>query len=202
MLVLLPRVRFSYLNVFKPKKVKGSDKLSFSTALIFPPKSEEHEMLKKIELEVATAAWGEKAAGVLKQLYSANRGVIKDGANRLDDEGNPADGYDGMLFVNASCPSTEPPAVGNRFRQEITPETMGRFTGQFRPPRSGDYGAASIDVWAQDNDFGRRINAKLLAVVLREEGPPLGRKEMSAGERLAMLPGEPVPDDASDLLDS
>jgi len=44
-------------------------------------------------------------------------------------------------------------------------------------PYSGCYVNVSMDVWAQANDFGKRINAKLLAIQFEADGAAFGGGE-------------------------
>lgn len=185
--VKLSNVRFSYLNVFVPRVNKGqpetdeqgNDKRKYSAALIFNVDSPEAKTLKETIESVAKEKWGEKAAGVLKKLYSTNKVCLKEGSSRMGEDGEVLNGYEDRLFINTSSPAAAAPRVFNKFGQKVTVETRGAFSGEARGPTSGDYGQAMIQLWAQDNQFGQRINATLLGIALSKFGEPLGRREMT-----------------------
>lgn len=183
----LNNVRFSYLNVYTPRAMKGAeetdekgnDKRKFSASLIFNIDQPEHKAVREAIESVAKEQWGQKADGVLKKLYTTGKVALKDGNSRLGPEGEVLDGYEGRVFVNASSPADKPPRVFNRFGQKVTAETRGLFSGEQRGPLSGDYGQALVQFWAQDNQYGQRINCTLLGVSVTTFGEPLGRREMT-----------------------
>jgi len=70
------------------------------------------------------------------------------------------DGYAGNYFVSARA--YQKPLVIDRGKQPLA-ETDGR-------PYAGCYVNASVEVWAQDNEFGRRINATLRGVQFLNDG--------------------------------
>jgi hypothetical protein len=45
---------------------------------------------------------------------------------------------------------------------------------------AGCYVNAIVDIWAQDNQFGKRINAKLLVVRKKKDGEPIGAGRTNA----------------------
>ena len=200
--IKLSNVRFSYLNVFVPRVNKGqpevdeqgNDKRKFSAALIFDTDGPDDKTVKDAIEQVAKEKWGEKATGILKKLYSTNKVCLKDGNSRMGEDGEVMPGYEGKAFVNASAPAAQPPRVFNKFGQKITVETRGAFSGETRGPVSGDYGQAMIQLWAQDNQFGQRINATLLGVALSRFGEPLGRREMTDEDIANEFDFETAPD--------
>jgi hypothetical protein len=76
------------------------------------------------------------------------------------------------MFVAASAQETAPPTVVDAARQALT-ERSGK-------PYAGCYVNASIELWAQDNAYGKRINATLRGVQFVRDGDSFG-----AGSRAA-----------------
>lgn len=68
------------------------------------------------------------------------------------------------MYVSAR--SKTRPSVFDQQRQELT-ESDGK-------PYSGCYVNASIELWAQDNDFGKRVNAQLRGVQFLRDGDAFG----------------------------
>ena len=83
------------------------------------------------------------------------------------------DGYAGHHYVSSNAPLQDRPAVvtnrkdGNNAWIEATPGGKGA-------PYSGCYVNATIEVWCQDNEHGKRINAKLKAVQFFKDGEAFG----------------------------
>lgn len=188
----LSNVRFSYLSVFKPRvqtNDDGEETAKYQGTFLFEKDGPDHKNAIAAIEAAAKEKWGEKAPGILKQLYAQNRVCLKDGDLQLDADGEIKPGNEGMWFIRSSLGAVgsdgspvAPPRVYNRFGAKITAETRGQFTGELRGPNSGDYGQALVNIWAQDNPdpkIGRRINATLVGVVFKKEGEPFGHRERS-----------------------
>lgn len=108
------------------------------------------------------------------------------GAPKLSDEkvclrdGNKSDydGYEDMFFVSAN--NAKAPLCLDRDKTEVVEADNVLY--------SGCYVDAIVRVWAQDNKWGKRINASLEAVRFRRDGEAFGA-------------APPDPDDFDDLED-
>lgn len=171
--VKLTDVRLSYPQLFEAVIPKGSKKAKFSAAFHIPY---EHPAVKEIEKAMqaeATAKWSTKAKGMYTQLKAGDKVALHDGA---------AKSLDGLYYLNASN-ETRPTVLDKDAKTYLT-----RETGK---PYAGCYVDAVIEIWAQDNDFGKRINASLMGVMFRRDGEPL------AGGRVASTDDfVPIADDA------
>ena len=81
-----------------------------------------------------------------------------------DGDDSDYDGYAGNMSIKAS--SAKRPLVIGPDRAPLT-EDDGK-------PYSGCYVNALIELWGQDNQWGKRINANLLAVQFVKDGAPFG----------------------------
>ena len=81
-------------------------------------------------------------------------------------------GYPGNLFFNAR--SATRPTVVDRNKAQLT-EADGK-------PYAGAYVNALIELWAQDNQFGKRINASLRGVQFVRDGDAFGGGAAPASE--------------------
>jgi len=90
---------------------------------------------------------------------------LHDGEEKAD-----KDGYgDHVMYVSSSRKESDgPPRVVGKDKQDIRPE-------ESHYPYAGCYVVASVRLWAQDNDFGKRVNAELRAVVFDKHGEPFGK---------------------------
>jgi hypothetical protein len=157
-IVKLQNVRISFPNLFEAKAINGEGEPRFSSAFVIVPGSENAKLLASTMAAVAKEKWGAKADGILSELKSKGRVAYKEAP--LSKDGEVYDGFEGMHSLNASTPTR--PAVIDRDTAVLTPAD-GR-------PYGGCFVDCSIDLWAQDNSWGKRINAKLRWVQFRSDG--------------------------------
>ena len=173
MQVQLKNIRFNYISTLKPRSFDGDEKSArYSVTLLLEKDSEEMKQMEDAILSVAKEKWGAKAPGLLKKLRKEERICLRDGDGKFNKDGEIVDGFEGHYYVSASNKAR--PHTLNKYKETITLETDGEFTGERRGPRSGDFGAAMISFWPQDNKFGQRINCQLDAIMFLREGDPLG----------------------------
>jgi hypothetical protein len=173
--VITGKVRFSYVNVWEPKSVNGSDP-KYSVSLIIP--KSDTETLKKIKSAIETA----KKEGLAKlggKIPSHLKTPLRDGdTDRSDDEA-----YTDSYFVNAN--SFIKPGLVDKNVQPILDQT------EFY---SGCYGRASIIFYAYNVNGNKGIACGLQNLQKLEDGEPLGGKSKPEDDF------EPLADDALDIL--
>lgn len=155
MKIKLQNVRIAFPQLFEAKQVNGEGKPSFSASLLVEPNDTQLKALEAAALEVAKAKWGAKADGVIKQAKGQDKWVTHDG----DLKGGMA-GYEGMIYVNARNPVR--PLVIDRDKTPLA-EQDGK-------PYGGCYVNVSLELWAQDNQYGKRVNASLGGVQFVRDG--------------------------------
>lgn len=158
MKVIIKNARGAFLNLWEPKSFgdNGGD-ARCNGSFILDPKSQKAEVdkIKAAIQEVAKEKWGAKALDILKTLSAKGDLCLQDGATKSE-----YDGFEGMVYVSA----------GNKARPQVLDRDKSPLTQSDGRPYSGCYVNVSIDVWAQDNKFGKRVNAKLLAVQFHADG--------------------------------
>lgn len=158
MRVKLQNVRLAFPNLFKPNAIKGSDPKFSATFIIDPTTERGKQNMKVLEdalSDVAKDKWGDKAKDVLDVLKTQRRVCFRDGADKKN-----YNGFEGKWYVSAT--DAKKPLIIDRNRTEL-----GIADGK---PYAGCYVNATIDLWAQDNDYGRRINASLSGVQFVRDG--------------------------------
>lgn len=146
--------RISFPNIFTAK-ANEQGKEQFSAAFLFPA---DHKGIAKLDAcieEVGKAKWGAKWPGVKKELTAGGKLLVHNGDSKAS-----LAGYEGNLFFNAY--NTVRPTVVDRDRTPLT--------AQDGKPYSGSYVNVIIDIWAQDNSYGKRINAQLQGVQFVRDG--------------------------------
>lgn len=158
--IRLDDVRASFLHIYETDNYGR-----FSGSFIFAPDHPAAAAISAAIKEVAASKWGQKAEGILKKLGADDKLCLKDGSKKLDKEGNPVDGYEGNLFVTSSNDKAQPTSF-DRDGSKLDPKS-GK-------PYSGCQVNAKIEIWAQDNSYGQRINATLLGVQFMADGEAFG----------------------------
>jgi len=175
--VQIKDVRFNYTqSLFTAQKPQtGEGKEKFSVVCIFGKDHPQLAEVKKAMSDVATEKWGAKAADVLKQLAAGDRLCLHDGDAKSDKPG-----YAGNLFINAS----------NELRPLVIGPQREPLVAADGKPYSGSYGNIIVEFWAQDNQFGKRINASLLGVQHVKDGERLSGGGVAAADDFDEIPQE------------
>lgn len=157
--VLLKNVRLAFPSLFEPRDFNGEGKKVFSALFIMEKEAEAVQVLRRAMMEAATQKWQAKAKDIAKSLKAGGKVPLRDG-----DEKSEIDGFAGNLFVSAR--TNIRPLVIDRDKTPLT-ENDGK-------PYSGCFVNAMVEVWAQDNAFGKRINCTLLGVQFAKDGDAFG----------------------------
>lgn len=150
----LNNVRLAFPNIFEPQ-VSEDGKASYGATLLFP---RNHPQFAAVEAAIETVAkekWGAKAEVTLKQLRAADKTALHNGDSKAQYQG-----FEGNFYVSARNP-VRPTALD----ADKTPlqQSDGRLY-------SGCYVNAVIELWPQDNKYGKRVNATLMGVQFLRDG--------------------------------
>lgn len=155
MKLTIKNVRIAFPSLFKAQQVQGQGEPRFSVALLIPRDHPQVDEINKALAQSAKDKWAAKADAVVKQLKAQDRLALHDG-----DLKENYDGFPGNYFISAS--SKTRPLVINRDKSPIAEEDGIVY--------AGCYANVSIELWAQDNQFGKRINASLRGVQFYKDG--------------------------------
>lgn len=155
--ILLKDVRLAFPNLFEPTTVNGEGKPRYSATLLMPADHAQLEEIKRKVDAVAKEKWREKATALLAGLYKTGKVALHDG-----DEKAQYDGFPGNFFVTAAAQENAAPTVIDRDRSPLS-QRSGR-------PYAGCYVNASLEFWAQDNAYGKRINCTLRGIQFFKDG--------------------------------
>lgn len=161
--VILKNVRLSFADIYKP----GKDSKDPKTGEIIPGRFKANGLmkkdtpdtksnmakLKKAKEAVMAAKWGKNIPKI-----KADKICVRDG----DDEN--WEGYEGCWYISAS--EKEKPALITR-RKDDNGKWIEAKPGEIY---SGCYVNMVVQLWAQDNEYGKRINANLKAVQFHAKG--------------------------------
>ncbi len=173
MKVHLKDVRCSFANIFEAKQVNGQGDPKFSCAFLFAKDSPNKQVVVDAMVAAAKEKWGVDADKVLAALKAGDRLCLHDGDSKPD-----ADAYPGNLFLNASN-KTRPLVIGPQREPLVAADGK---------PYSGCYVNAIVEIWPQDNQFGKRINASLLGVQFLRDGERLAGGGVAAADDFEQIP--------------
>ena len=155
MKIALANVRLAFPVLWEAKTVNGEGEPAFSASFLLDPK---HPAVKQIEAAVETIGkekWGAKWPQIKKEMVAKDRLPLHDG-----DAKSSYTGFEGMLYVSAR----------NKTRPLIIDRDKAPLNQSDGRPYAGCYVNASIELWAQDNNYGKRINASLRGVQFFKDG--------------------------------
>ena len=155
MKIKLNNVRLSFPQLFEAKTVNGEGKPAFSAAFLISPKDPQIAMINTAISTVAAEKWGAKADAILKTIRAADKTCLHSG-----DLKSNYDGFEGMMYISARNPLK--PSVVDTNRSPLVAED-GR-------PYAGCYVNAVLELWTQDNNYGKRVNATLMGVQFYKDG--------------------------------
>lgn len=156
MKIQLKNVRAAFLNaLFEAKTVNGEGKPAFSATFLLDPADPQVKTIEAAIEAVAKEKWGAKAEAILKQMRAQDKLCLHDGDLKAN-----YDGFPGNLYVSSR--SNTRPLVIDADKSPLA-ESDGR-------PYSGCYVNASLELWAQDNNYGKRVNAQLRGVQFFKDG--------------------------------
>lgn len=175
MKLILNNVRLAFPAIFEPKSVQGEDP-AYSASLILPPDHPQMQEINDAIEAVAKEKWGAKSADTLKAIRAKDNSCLHDGDTKAN-----YDGFEGNFYISSRS-KTKPLVLDRGGPNYPLAQSDGR-------PYGGCFVNTSLELWAQDNNFGKRVNAQLKGVQFVRDGD-------------AFSGGAPAdPDDFADLGD-
>lgn len=168
-------LRFSYFYGFDGYKDKDDPKkISYPSHFIMPPNHPAVELVKAAQRAAALGQWKDGANDMLEALAGQDRLCLHKG--NVSKPG--VDGYKDMLFVSGNAKK--------RFTI-VGPDRTPLNSGDALAPYSGCYGNAIIQVWAQANSWGKRINAQIMGVQFTRHGESFGGGRVAAPDEFGIV---------------
>jgi hypothetical protein len=171
-------VRLSFPRLYTPKSFTPGQPPRFEAAFLLDPSNAEHkaqlETLKKAVADLITTKWPRGRPADLKLC-------IEDGNSKQ------YDGYKDRIVVRSA--NKNRPVVIDNGLNELKLDASGQ---EPKIPYAGGYVIGMITLWAQDNQFGKRINANLLAVQWVRDGTPFGPGAVDVETEFEVIPDAPA----------
>lgn len=149
--VVINNVRLSFPCLWETEKYNGTDTEKFAATFLIPKNSDALKQIKEAMATVSAEKFGKNPPKGLKLC-------LQDGDEK------EYDGYADHMFVKAT--TKRRPVVVDKDRTPLV-EDDGK-------PYAGCYVNASIDFWAMDNQYGKRILCNLNGIQFAKDGEPFG----------------------------
>ena len=169
--VLLKNVRLSYPALWKPKAFGGKGDQG-------EPKFQGNFLMDKDDKIGRRNI--EKLEDAIEHVKAEKwpKGAPKLAAAKIclrdsDDMEEMSDGYENCMYVSTS--NAKKPRV-------LDADGLDVKEGDEGAPYAGCYVDAIVRVWAQDNEYGKRINCSLEGVKFREDGEAFGAAPVDADD--------------------
>lgn len=175
------RLAFSQ-NLFVPGTVNGEGEPAYSITSILGPNHPDLKVINAAIQQVGQEKWKDKWPAVKTELTKKDKLCLHDG----DDKAS-YDGFPGNLFI-PSRSKTRP-----KVRDSDGVTDVSASDGKVY---AGCYVHVILDIWAQDNQFGKRVNATLLGVLFYKDGDAFSGGAAASDEDF-----EDLSDTGDDLAD-
>jgi len=182
MKVLIKNVRIRFASIFEPTLQPGAKEPKFGIKAIIEPGSENAKILEAAMATVAKEKWKDKAPNIEASFVRTGKKpdvcFVKEPYKNKD--GEAYGGFEDMFYLTASAKQHERPKV-----VDLNPKI--ELTKSDGKPYDGCYTNLSVEIWPQDNDFGRAIRAQLKGVQFVKHGDAFGGSPPSDGSEFEVL---------------
>ena len=184
MKVKLLNVRIAFTqNLWTAGAFAEGQEKKFDSTFLLPKGGSEETKVKKTITAVSKEQWKNKAESVYKTLAAQDKVCIKDGDMK--------EGYDGFAehsYIKGS--------------NKVRPKILGRDKSQLTEEDGVIYAGCRVNallaIWAQDNKWGKRVNAKLLGLQFVADDDAFGSIPVASDDDFDVLSDTGENDD--DLL--
>jgi hypothetical protein len=164
---MLKNVVLAFPALAEPQSL-GEGEPAYGAKFPITPNSEQQKLIEDAIAAEAKEAWKDKAQSVLSLLEEDGKVCFTKKVYKSKKTGAPYQGFEGKHYLSARNAKTQP-TVFNQYGEELSGKSEIEAKAF-----SGAVVNASIEVWAQDNKWGRRVNCSLRGVMLTGEGENFG----------------------------
>jgi hypothetical protein len=151
----LENVRLAFPVLFEPKTMNAGEKPAWSAVFILPNDHPQLARVRQAVEQVGSDKFGSQWAKIRPGLQSAGKLCFRDGADK-----SAYDGFEDCWYLSTRAYAR--PGVYDRDTSVLTERDGVVY--------AGCYVNALVDIYAQDNAYGRRINATLRGVQFARDG--------------------------------
>lgn len=177
--IIIRNVRLAFPDVFKAVQFEGAGPFSYKSTLLVDPGTENDKAIRQAINQAATSKWAAKAGEYLKALQASgsSKFCYVDGITKA------YDGFAGKWALSASRPQDSGPV--KLINRDMSP--LDELSGK---PYAGCYVNAKVQLWAQDNNFGKGIRCTLIALQFVGDGESFGGTPPATTEGMEAIEAE------------
>lgn len=164
--LLIKNVRMAFPSIYEPEAFGDGDP-AYGAKFIIPQSHPQLAEIRKAVVAAGAEKWSEKAPGILALLKDDKKVAWVEGPYR-NKNGDIYDGFEGMYHLSTRN-GGKTPVKPSAFDQQNRAVTQADGVVY-----SGCYVDASVEFYAQDNSYGRRINCSLRGVRKAGDGDSFG----------------------------
>ena len=174
-IIMLKNKIIGFPAVAAPQAI-GDGEPAYGGRIIVEPSDPDAKALDAAMLEVAKGKWKEDGEAVLAMLVEEKRVCFSKLPYRSK-QGKVYDGFEGKYHLGARNAKTQPSVFDQHGEPYVVEGKLVANKTKSDVERliySGCAVNAKVEIWAQDNSFGRRINCSLLGVMFAGDGERFG----------------------------
>jgi len=174
MKINLKMVRVMQHDFYEAKAFEEGGKKTFSGTFRIEPDSDNDKLIRKALKEVSAAKWADKAPGILKMALAKNSGKE---VCYWEGDTKEYDGYAGGMILTTKRDTvkvqqfTNPDGTTETF---IGPLLLNKDKTRIKTDVGtlyrGCYVNVSVDIWPQENKWGKTMRCELLGVQKAKDG--------------------------------
>jgi len=181
----LPDVRLAFPYLFTKDPGFGPESSpKYATTFLIPKASPVVGLVQEAFVELATRRWADDARSELASLIKADRTCLHDGGEKS------YDGFADHYYIRSS--SQHRPLCLARDRSAVTAEDGLLY--------SGCWVVASIEIYLQDNQYGKRLNCGLRGVQFRRHGDAFSGGSIATIDDFEVLPEDDSESAGGDIV--
>jgi len=155
--IKLQNVRLSFPDLFEPGEYEGQRK--FGATFLIEPGSANDKVIREAINDVAKEAFKDKGAAIVKAAMAGGNQKIC----YWDGSLKSYDGYEGTMALTAKRNE-------DKGRPLVIDKDKTPLVAADGKPYAGCYVNVSVDLWAQDNKYGKSVRCTLLGVQFHADG--------------------------------
>lgn len=158
---IVRNARLSFPDLFEATQYQNQGPFTYRCTFLIPSDSPAKKEIDVVMKQVAADKWGAKADSILKNAIATQKVCF------LDGDSKEYNGYAGnYALVATRNADAGRPVVVDRAKNPLT-ASDGKIY-------SGCYVNGTVEIWAQDNSFGKAIRATLVNVQFVKDGESFG----------------------------
>ncbi len=179
--------RLAFPALANPRDYQGDKRYRYQATVIFEKDSEAYKRAVKAIKEAAKAKWGDRADAQIKRLSRLEKIALINGDTKAKYEG-----FEGNWAVQAAVKESTPPAMKNPLARDVPRE---QAEAVFYP---GCVVNLHVEFYAQDSQFGERINASLRGIQFVADADSFGGATIASADEFEVIEGAEDIDDFGD----